>query len=454
MRNVTKRVTNKKMAVAVPALVAAGFSAWMGAPAAKGDFTVTVTQPDTNVSTAANIDGGYYGPPTVDGGFGAIAVGGVTYLDYVVSALNLTGGSVPTGSTLLTMDVTVTTAGSGTTGALYVAPFAPTKHPTFISYNPTDGATDPNGDLLGYGYSYDGTFGGLPTGALGTFVPGTTSVLPTSKQTVDHVFDSGGNTAQAQDLDFTYPGPDANYTNGTVHTLEVVTNLLAGGALPDTAAPLPFFNVVIPMGAATTIYAQLSGDNGTVVPYTLYINASAPVSGPTISLTGAQVGPNQIGPVLIAGGGGNYVPKVVAVPMADQQIGSLGVAGFNPSSDEEVYGLAITNTSAETLAQIAADLQTALTTPANGTIQTVASLAAGPLKSLLQNDADQLVAIFPTGSNPNASPTNFFSYNLSNYNGSVAITSITVVPEPTGIGALVLGGVGLLSRRKARRVVA
>jgi len=427
MRTVTKR----KLAVAVPALMAAGFSAWMGASSAKGDFVVTMAPAGT---------GTYADPYNPEGTF---VSGGVTYVDYVVSAYN--NGLNSTGTSILVQDSVVTTLGSGTSGAIFVDIYKKTSA-TSRSANITD--TEDALKENGYGSAVDGTFAGLGNVTYDeTTATNVEGILP--GDTLFESFDNGvANKRSGSSM-------DANYISGTVHTLEIVSDYTQSDQpqpanTPQTA--IPFLNVVIPVGTTATISGSLTGDSGPNVPFApIYINPMS--TNPYVSLTNTQpVGSTAIGPVLVSGGNSNYVPVVVPVSGAAQVFGSLGVSGWNPANDEEVYGLAITNTTAESLAQIAADLSAPNSTnPSNLVVETVASLPTGALKSLLQTDGDQLVAIFPTGASPNGS-TNWFTYNLSSYNGSVEVTSITVVPEPTGIGALVLGGIGLLSRRKARKV--
>jgi hypothetical protein len=150
----------------------------------------------------------------------------------------------------------------------------------------------------------------------------------------------------------------------------------------------------------------------------------------------------NLGSITITGSNGSYVPQTITVP-SGTTAGALTVNGFNPSDDEEVYGLAATTNNLPTLI---AELNAAVTAEDPGAIveavpSSLASVLAG----------DNIAVIFPDNG---VSPPNIFSFNLSGDTTDASITSITVVPEPAVFGTLVLGAIGFASRRtKCRRIV-
>jgi hypothetical protein len=417
MRNVTKR----KLQIAVPALVAATAGTFMGMSSAKGDFVVT--------SVAAQVSGGF--------------------TTYVVEAQITGSATVNNGSTLLAVDATVTTPGSGTTGALHFDNVATATSTANFNVDGKEAA----GAAKKFGEAAGGTFIGVASGPLALpFVNNSTS--PTNVATTQEIYDNGSFPATINPSGQT-SSVEANLVAGTVHGFELVANLTAGHGTAATASAIPFMNIVVPTGTQNiTVSGLIGGDSGGKDAFASFIiNPSISGPSPTISLsTTAPSGSNLIGTVNLVGSNGKYIPQTVAVTGAAKTKGELVVNGFNPNNDQEIYGLDVSNSTSETLTQIAADLSAGQTPTGSGdTVTLVSSLPAGNLQNLLEANGDNLVATFGSGSNPAGTP-NFFSYDLSSYtSGSVSISSITVVPEPTGLGALVLGGIGLLSRRKARK---
>jgi len=235
---------------------------------------------------------------------------------------------------------------------------------------------------------------------------------------------------------------DPNFTNGTVTSLRVV-GAFASASFKGPAAnvtAVPFANIVVPAGTTGTVTGALSGDIGAIQPFSITFGATAPPppTGPFLQLAATGLpGTSAIGSITLSGHNGSYQAQTVAVTGAAQVTGALNVSGFTPG-DTEIYGLAVSTTN---LASLISALNAAV-----GSADAGATAAAVPasLSSVLVGD--QIAVTIPgTSFNPN-----IFSYDLTNGTGGSSITSITVVPEPTGIGALVLGGLGLLSRRKRR----
>jgi hypothetical protein len=102
---------------------------------------------------------------------------------------------------------------------------------------------------------------------------------------------------------------------------------------------------------------------------------------------------------------------------------------------------------ATSLATLLSDLQAALqATNSGAVVETPTGSAAG----ILSANGDNVEILFPSATTPDVTPESF-SYDLSGYatNGAgVAITQITVLPEPAALSLLTLGGIGFLKRRR------
>jgi hypothetical protein len=335
------------------------------------------------------------------------------------------------------------------------------------------------GDVVG------GTFVGVSTAAVGSgpFDPSFNNTIYVSQGGTADVFvnaqtqsfESGGNIQakyKAQkpitNLDPQFlNGSTANFgtnggttstgsvNNGTIHSLEVLTSATSNGGVATVCNTfaIPFANVVVPTGTGFTIHGSISGAVG---PQTNFSTSVGFGSGPppsvlTISLTGTvPASSNVIATTTIIGANGKYVPQSFAVSGAAQTKGYTSVTGWSPTSDEQIYGIDATGeTSFNTLL---ADLNTALAVSNPGA---TAAAPSGSAAGILAAAGDNIEIIFPTGANPNGNPA-IFAYDFSGYtaNGTVVNSNVTVVPEPTSIGAMVVGGLGLLSRRRRRRQMA
>jgi hypothetical protein len=258
--------------------------------------------------------------------------------------------------------------------------------------------------------------------------------------------------------------------NGTIHSLEVqaLANTANGSnaykqggqaaAVPDTdAGGIPFASVVVPVGTTFTVHGGIGGNTGGTVYFGQIITAGAvgPTSSLTISVSGTVPGSsNEIGPVTLSGSNGKYVPVTTSVPSAAQTTGYLPVNTFTPDNDNEIYGLdGVKTAGTGTLSQFITDLSAALTLSTG--VGAIAEAPTGAAAGLLTAAGDNIELVIPSADAPNVTPQ-ILAYNLANYtaNGTWTITSITVVPEPASIGAMLLGGVGLLSRRRRRRQLA
>jgi len=406
MRYASKR----KMRLALPALAAAGFSAWLGVPVAHGDLVV-----NPKVAAGTSVNGG-------------------ADTDFVLTALN--NGLNNSGTTLLSFDVTIQTAGTGTQGALLIQLNADIT-------SGGDGTNDAN--IVGFpdqnGVAPTPTFGGANGGA-GTFVGVPASTTGTKADTVAAIVDVEENGIKPADYDSANGPVDPNFLNGVVHNLRVVGAFAGTFKGPNASVTaVPFANIVVPTGTTVTVSGGLSGNTGALDTFSIVLGGGPTTTGPLIQLASTAIGTatNQIAPAItIHGSNGSYASQTVAVTGAAQTKGFLAVSGFNPTTDTEVYGLAATTSNLATLIQ---ELNTAVGTADPGA---VAEAVPAGLASTLAGD--NIAVIFPSPTTPGV-----FSYDLTGDTTGAAITSITVVPEPTSVGALVLGGLGLLGRRKRRQ---
>jgi len=432
----------------LPALAAAGLGAMLGVPAAHGNFVITIQQINGPVDYPTDASIGGSGPM------------GAGLTEYVLSALNTGVGG--TGTNLLAEDVTINSsanlvidaaqdvnqdhkADANIAGAPGFSPTAtniglPGKKQTlsFLStVTPTFGVYDENSDPNN---GFDSTFVSIASPPSNTY--GDPGLIPTVVQV-------NGNVGTAATNAFLSNGtntPDPAFLNGTVTSLRVVAAYTSASFKGPNASitAVPFANIVVPNGASGTVSGSLAGDQGAVQPFSIKFPVASP--GPSMQLASTAIaGSTSIGSITLTGHNGNYLPVTTAVTGQAQTSGALTVAGFT-SGDEEVFGLAAS--SPETLALLAGQLNAALAASDPGATVSLASTVADPgLAAVLAAGGDNLVAIIPGA---DAGSPDIFSYNLNGLATGSTITSITVVPEPTGIGALVLGGLGLLSRRKRR----
>jgi hypothetical protein len=159
------------------------------------------------------------------------------YIDYVVSALNT--GVNGTGTGLIAMDISVTTPGTGSAGAMRVdmaddidgdgspdANVVGTPDQTFGQPTPTFG-------------SNLGTFLGLPSSASGKIVSGSFPLV-----------------LSPEDYETTIGTLDPAFSH--LHSLQVIS---LGGVL-DNSSPVPFANIVVPTGTTFDLSGYLGGDLG------------------------------------------------------------------------------------------------------------------------------------------------------------------------------------------------
>jgi uncharacterized protein (DUF2141 family) len=448
--------TKRKVRIAVPALAAASVASWLGAPAAHAGFNLTVGPAEVSGGDSAYVIYAFASPTSVTT---PPPVGATNGLPAVTS--NLVNG----------LDVTLDTA--PTAGALVIDLNADIDG---------DGAAD--ADVVG---APDGTFGtghpsfGGTNGTLGTFIGfgqensgktgyNTTAISPSSSLIKSETVYEGSNTS-TQNPNYkgvlfpsTYlTGPvtsdyesgsgtlDPDYTNGTVHSLELV-EALSNTALYNpglTTLGIPIANVVVPSGTAFTVTAALAYDTSGDKQLVSTVGGASSVAPPppfhgfqAHDVTELQT--PLLGTVTMSGGNGSYVPQTVTFASPANN-GSVEYSGFTAGDTVDIAlkfsngagSDPYTTNSAAILAYLTADNTTAGVT--------FASLPSN-LDSVFPGfDA---IATFTAGA---ADP--FADFNFSDYTGggTLDLAAVGLVPEPMGLGVILLGGLGLISRRKRQQ---
>jgi len=435
--------SKKKMQIAGPALVAAAFGGWLAVPAVHAGFNVNVSGPITvgsnqeYVLSAVNEGNGGTFPGTgLPGTFPAGNTGSeltgvdATIIvnggkDLVFDLVDVDGDGVP--------DADIT--GQAPHG-VYTYNYSTHSGTTVTPPTPSFGAS------LGSGKAY--TFVGIGSSTYTSGPPFGTSETTNTQATGVYINSNisthpGGPTGP-QAVYFSKQGTvDPNFTNGTVSSFELLTALTAGAPTATAGLGIPFANIVVPAGASGTVYGSLGGDAGLAADYNVTFGTTVVTStNTTLSLTTAASFTN-IGTVSISGHNGSYVPQTISTG-ANTIKGSLEVTGFT-SGDEEVYALTAAPGTGETLAALIAELNTDVSgTNAGATAEAITPTIANLFPSA---DIEVDIPNAGTGSTPA-----FLNYDLSEDSTGPTISAIGVVPEPTGIGFLVVSGLGLLARRR------
>lgn len=472
MRNAIKK--NKK-SLALAAVAAAGLSTWVGAPAAHGAFVITPIN------------------------MGNTTIGAATYTTFVFTA----AGDATSGTLLESGDVT-TDAAAGSLGvdiehatgtgvsAKYTANLDGSLPPTETNLPAgTPGATaSGNAGASAFGDPGAGTFGGFgfdvntgagtaesydPGGDL-TDAPfttqgaGSTAFVYTNNQTSTFGLGSNGGVAafwNAAKLTGTNH-LDSAFENGT--SLQTVGGIVNGPNLfsletlfaafngssttfqPASAAdPDPFYQVVVKAGTTFTLHGSLVANNATE----LFSTVIGPVTinnTPSITLTLTNNTPGStLGATLhVTGGNGHYLLVNSAVASGAQASGYADVTGFNPATDVEVYGLQVDVNGSPATGSVLATLVADINASLNDANQNATALPPGPASGPGQSAAALLQGL---GDNVEVVASDVHDDIFPSWVGlnGATVTQISVVPEPTGIAAMVLGGSALLARKRRRK---
>jgi hypothetical protein len=454
-----QRLTKKNLKTGLPMLAAAAATAWIGVPAAHADFEVSFRTTSTGTGATGGGATSTVTPFLSNATITNAATGHTEAVNvYVIQAFN--DGNNGTGSTLAVFDAAVSTPGTGTTGALYIDISADTNGDGAVDadvYGLPDSGNGPNGSTPTPSYgTTQGTFfavagaaGYTAASAKKATVPNGSNYFSSSPFVNDQVVaplgsDLGNPAVVASTTNPTTgstiaPFVDANFLNETVHAMEI-SAAFASSNTPANVSPVQFLNLVVPVGTTLTVNGIVGGETGNNTAFS-FTNGTVTATGATVSLTNANApvyASNSFTATIVGHAPGQYTEQDIAVPAGDQITGSLVIGGFT-QGDNELYALEVlVNGAAPTTAQlnsIAGELNTSL-----GAAGTASLSSPSPSFSSLYN-------LFITFTAPSADPA--FNYNFST-SGTAGITipEIGVVPEPTGVGVLVLGCMGLLARRR------
>jgi hypothetical protein len=465
MRNATKR----KGKIGLSALAAASFAAWAGAPTAhavgtQSIFTITPFLAESNVAYSnGNWDVWVFAAERgADGSVGANA--GIDGVDITIqspvnlgievqkdsgSGVNIEWDANVDGGTPMATGVNAVQAGGNAPPA-----FGDIVGGTFIGVGQgpylADYTNNPQVTQAGSGGAGAGVNGLVfANGNVGTsttdaylkaYVP--PHLTGHTGSTFSTAFVNTGNTADLGGID-----------NGSVKTLEIDAAEPAdpGQEADGANGPVPFANVVVPHGTVFTIGGTIGPSSPDLAfVFSTVVGGSPPPPPPSVvvlNLLGTQAGSTNVGTATMVGSNGSYPAVTVSgIGAPGNATGNLKITGFNPINDNQIVGLDVALTGVG-LTQLISDLNNALAVNNAGA---VAELPQGTALSILTAHSDNIEIVFPSASTPNANPE-FLNYDLSPDGDTVS--SITVLPEPTAVGALVLGGMGLLSRRRKNRKV-
>jgi hypothetical protein len=235
----------------------------------------------------------------------------------------------------------------------------------------------------------------------------------------------------------------------SLSSLEVVV-ANTGTAAADTKATT-FVNIVVPLGDKFTVTGSVGGPKvggGSFSTNFATGNGSAGGSNPIVVLASSAPGNvgSQLGgtytpatsPTLTVfkSGPGSYTPGLITG--LSTQVGNTPLAGF-VGTDVEKFLLKLSSASAD--AALVADIN------AGGNTTVVASLASADSTLATYDGITWDIELTSTGTGPENGDFGFNFSGDTNANG-INVVDVAAVPEPATAGLLLVGGLGLLARRR------
>jgi hypothetical protein len=212
------------------------------------------------------------------------------------------------------------------------------------------------------------------------------------------------------------------------------------------------FTLTAPSNAASLV-VQLGVVAGTYSNAAVYFDDGSVVLAPVISLsaTAPTSFGNSQGTLSISGNNGNYT--AASTSFASTTTGYVETSAWNPTTDQEIYGLKISDSDAGNLSSDLASLATQISGYSYGGYSVTAS-TTDPTAGVLGNFNDDGFNLFVTINNPSlGASSNFLGFNLAQFNGNgdiLTASEIDVVPEPVTCSMLVVGSLVLLSGHRNR----
>jgi hypothetical protein len=228
----------------------------------------------------------------------------------------------------------------------------------------------------------------------------------------------------------------------------VVAN--TGTAAADTKATT-FVNIVVPIGDLFTVSGSVGGPKvGGGSFSTNFSTGNAAVGGSNPIVVLASSAPGNVGsqlggtynpatsPTLTVThtGPSDYIPGLITG--LSTQVGNTPLAGFQ-GTDVEKFLIKLSSASAD--AALVADIN------AGGNTTVVASLASNDASLASLDGITWDIELTSTGTGPENGDFGFNFSGDTNANG-INVVDVAAVPEPATAGLLLVGGLGLLARRR------
>jgi uncharacterized repeat protein (TIGR03803 family) len=227
----------------------------------------------------------------------------------------------------------------------------------------------------------------------------------------------------------------------------IVFSVPTTGGAPTILTTFNGANGTFPVGGLTISGSTLYGvteDGGANNEGTIFaVNLSKPAPIISLTVTAPTAFGSKVGTLALTSSSGNYYG--VPARFTGTPTGYLGVSGFNPSTDTEIYGLEITDSVPSNLAADLADAASEINAASYSGYSVTASTTDPTGR--FGTDADFFLT-FSGSTLGTGSP--YLGFDFTQLNGTTDTLSVGVVgvPEPASLALLALGAMTLLRRRR------